>query len=265
MTTPTDPSQHLLFEVRDAVAHVTFNRPEARNALTFAMYDRLSEICESVNQDRSIRVLVLTGAGDKAFAAGTDIAEFRAFSTAQHVTDYEERVERALGSLERCRVPTVAAIFGACTGGGASIASSCDMRIAVKTSRFGYPVGRTLGNCLGIKTLARVMALIGPAACKDLVFTARLIDAVEAKAKGFLNEIVDDQAALVARTAELARQISANAPLTLQATKEALRRLKPAVADGEGRDLMLMCYLSEDFREGIDAFLNKRSPQWRGK
>jgi enoyl-CoA hydratase len=257
--------EHLLFEVRDGIARLTFNRPEARNALSFAMYDRLAEICDSVSQDASVRVMVLTGSGDKAFAAGTDIAQFRAFTTAQHVVDYEERVERALSALEGCRVPTIAAIFGACTGGGASIAASCDMRIAVRSARFGYPVARTLGNCLAMKSLARVVALIGVAACKELVFTARLVDAAEAKALGFLNEIVDDQPALAARCEALARQIAANAPLTLQATKEALRRLKPAIAEGDGRDLMLMCYLSEDFREGIDAFLNKRPPQWRGK
>jgi enoyl-CoA hydratase len=255
----------LLCEVRDGVVYVTFNRPQARNAMTFAMYDGLADIAEQANGDRSIKAMLLTGAGEKAFAAGTDISQFRSFATEDDVLGYEARIERVLGALERCRVPTIAAISGACTGGGAAIAACCDMRIAAKTARFGFPVARTLGNCLSMGNFSRLVALIGPAHTKDLLFTARLVEAPEAKALGLIGEVVDDYAALRQRAEELVRTVAGNAPLTLQATKEAVRRLRPRLAEGEGRDLLLMCYLSEDFREGMDAFLTKRPPQWKGR
>lgn len=264
MSTESSATEELLYETRDGVAYVTFNRPQARNALTFAMYERLAEIATAVNEDRSIRAMLLAGAGEKAFAAGTDISQFRGFSTAEDVVAYEDRIERVLGALEACRVPTIAAISGACTGGGCSIALCCDLRVAVKNARFGYPVARTLGNCLSMNNYARLTALIGPARTKNLVFTARLIEAEEAQSMGLLAEIVDDHAALMTRAEELTRLVAGHAPLTLQATKEALRRLRPRLPEGDGRDLLLMCYLSEDFREGMEAFLNKRPPDWRG-
>ncbi|MBI2752002.1 MAG: enoyl-CoA hydratase/isomerase family protein [Betaproteobacteria bacterium] len=255
----------LLYEVRDNIGYVTFNRPQARNALTFAMYDGLAEICAAAHEDRSIRAMVLTGAGDKAFAAGTDISQFRAFDKPRDALDYEARIDRVLGALERCRVPTIAAIQGACTGGGAGIATCCDLRIAAKSARFGFPVARTLGNCLSMQSYARLAALLGPARVKDIVFQARLIEADEALRIGLVGELVEDGAALIKRAEEVARQVASHAPLTLQATKEALLRLRPKIAPGEGDDLVLLCYMSEDFREGMDAFLNKRKPVWKGR
>ena len=256
--------QDLLYEVREGIACVTFNRPQARNALTFAMYERLAEICAIANGDRSIRAMLLTGAGDKAFAAGTDISQFRAFDKPQDALDYEARIDRALGALERCRVPTIAAVRGACTGGGAGIAVCCDLRIAAGNARFGFPVARTLGNCLSSGNYARLAALLGPARVKDMIFRARLIEAPEALAIGLVGEVVEDPAALMPRAEELTRLVASHAPLTLQATKEALLRLRPAIPAGAGEDLILMCYMSQDFREGMDAFLNKRAPRWKG-
>jgi enoyl-CoA hydratase/carnithine racemase len=257
--------EDLLYEVRGGVGYVTLNRPQARNAMTFAMYERLAEICAQVNDDRSMRALLLTGAGEKAFASGTDISQFRAFSTAEDALGYEARIDRVLDAIEKCRVPTVAAISGACTGGGLAIAVCCDLRVATATSRFGFPVARTLGNCLAMNNYARMAALVGPARVKDLIFTSRLMEGPEAHAIGLITEVLDDSAALKLRAEELIREVADRAPLTLQATKEALRRLRPQLAEGEGNDLVLMCYLSEDFREGMDAFLNKRKPVWRGK
>lgn len=257
-------AQDLLYEVREGIAYVTFNRPQARNALTFAMYERLAEICLAANEDRSIRAMLLTGAGDKAFAAGTDISQFRAFDKPQDALDYEARIDRVLGALERCRVPTIAAIQGACTGGGAGIAVCCDLRIAAGNARFGFPVARTLGNCLSSGNYARLAALLGPARVKDMIFRARLIEAPEAQAIGLVGEVVEDPAALMPRAEELARLVAGHAPLTLQATKEALLRLRAAMPAGAGEDLILMCYMSQDFREGMDAFLNKRPPRWKG-
>jgi enoyl-CoA hydratase/carnithine racemase len=255
----------LLYEVREGVGRVTFNRPQARNALTFAMYERLAEICQAANADDNLKVLILTGAGDKAFAAGTDINQFRAFKTPQDALDYEGRIDRVLGTLEQCRVPTIAAITGACTGGGAGIAACCDLRVGTKTTKFGFPIARTLGNCLSMSNLSRLAALIGPARVKDVVFTARLVEAPEALSLGLLTELVEDLPALQRRSHELARLIASHAPLTLRATKEALRRLQHRLSREEGQDLILMCYMSQDFREGMDAFLNKRQPQWSGK
>jgi enoyl-CoA hydratase len=255
----------LLHEVRDGVAYVTFNRPQARNALTFAMYERLAEICSQANADRSVKAILMTGAGDKAFAAGTDISQFRAFDKEQDALDYETRIDRVMNAIERCRVPTIAAIHGACTGGGASIASCCDLRIASRSMKFGFPVARTLGNCLSLTSYSRLVYLVGPALVKDIVFQARLVEADEALAKGLVNELCDDQAALMIRAEEVTRIVASHAPLTLQATKEALLRLRPAIAHGEGNDLVLKCYMSQDFREGMDAFLNKRKPVWKGK
>jgi enoyl-CoA hydratase len=259
-------SDELLCQIRDGdIAHVTFNRPHARNALTFAMYDGLADVCRRADEDRSIRAMILTGAGSKAFAAGTDIAQFRTFSTPENALGYEAHMDRVLGALEACRVPTIAAIAGACTGGGAAIAACCDLRIGTQTAKFGFPIARTLGNCLSMSNISRLTALIGPARVKDIIFTARMVEAREALALGLLTELVEDPSALQARADELARTIAGHAPLTLRATKEAVRRLTKRLSREEGEDLILMCYMSQDFREGMEAFLNKRPPQWRGE
>ncbi len=258
-------SNDLLFEVKDGIARATFNRPQARNAFTFAMYERLAQICIDIDADRSIKVLILQGAGDKAFASGTDINQFRAFKTPQHAIEYESRIDRVLTALEQCRVPTIAAITGACTGGGAGIAACCDLRVGTKSTKMGFPIARTLGNCLSMSSISRLTALVGPARVKDLIFTARLIGAEEAASVGLLNEVVEDLAALQRRVDELAVLIAGNAPLTLSATKQALARLQKRLSREEGEDLILMCYMSRDFREGLDAFLNKRQPKWLGE
>ncbi len=260
-----DASQDILYEVRDGIGRITFNRPQARNAFTFAMYERLAQICDKANRDRAIKVLVLQGAGDKAFASGTDINQFRAFTTPQHALDYESRIDRVLTQLEQCRVPTIAAITGACTGGGAGIAACCDLRIGTKTTRMGFPIARTLGNCLSMSSISRLTALVGAARVKDLIFTARLIGAEDAAGIGLLNEVVEDLPALHKRADELATLIAGHAPLTLNATKQALTRLTRRLTREEGEDLILMCYMSRDFREGLDAFLNKRAPHWTGE
>ncbi len=261
----TGQEPELLYEVRNGVAWLTFNRPRTRNALTFAMYARLEEICGTIATDRSITALVITGAGEKAFAAGTDIGQFRSFDSADDALAYERHIDRVLTALETCRVPTIAAISGSCTGGGAAIATCCDLRLGTRTAQFGYPIARTLGNCLSMSSIARLNALIGPARVKDIIFTARLMGADEAHGIGLLQEVAADHAALLDRADQLAHLVSGHAPLTLRATKEALRRLQDKDAGQDDRDLILMCYMSKDFKEGIDAFLNKRRPNWRGE
>ena len=246
------------------VLRITFNRPQARNALTFAMYEKLGRLCREADTDPTVRAILLTGAGEKAFASGTDIAQFRAFSSPQDALDYEARVSRVLEAIETCGKPVIAAIAGACTGGGAAIAAAADLRIASANARFGFPIARTLGNCLSTENYARLAALIGPARTTEIIFTARLVEAEEARAIGLVSEVLPDAGALAARAEALAETVAGNAPLTLRASKEALRRLRPRLAPGEGEDLVLMCYMSRDFREGMEAFLGKRAPEWTG-
>lgn len=255
----------ILYEVRDSIGFLTFNRPGARNAMTFAMYERMAQICVEVNDNKDIRALVLTGAGEKAFAAGTDMSQFRAFEKEDDAVAYEERIDRTLGALERCRVPTIAAIKGACAGGGAAIAACCDLRIAAQSSRFGFPIARTLGNCLSMTNFSRLADLIGTARAKDLIFRARMIEAPLALDYGFITEMVESPEEVAPRAEEIARQIATYAPLTLLAAKEALLRLRPQLPPGGGRDLHLMCYMSEDFKEGMEAFLGKRLPVFKGR
>lgn len=254
-------TEELLWEAADGIGHITFNRPAQRNALTWAMYDGLVEIIERVDADATIRAMVITGAGEKAFAAGTDIGQFRTFNSPADAIGYEQRIDQVLTILENCRVPTIAAIAGACTGGGAAIAACCDLRIAAEGARFGFPIAKTLGNCLSMANLARLSALIGAARVKEIVFTARLIEADEAQRIGLISEIVAPDA-LAARAGELAHTVAGLAPLTLRSTKMALRKLQAGVVEDE--ELILMCYQSADFREGMDAFLAKRPPVWQG-
>jgi enoyl-CoA hydratase/carnithine racemase len=249
----------LIYEQRDGIGHITFNRPQARNALTFPMYERLAEIAASPGK---VGALILTGAGDKAFAAGTDINQFLAFSAEDDGLLYEARIDRVLSTLEKCPVPTIAAIAGACTGGGAAIAAACDLRVAAATARFGFPIARTLGNCLSMSNLARLAALIGAGRVIDMIFTGRLVSATEAMAAGLVTEVLPDHTSLAARAGDLAALMASHAPLTLRATKEALRRLRQNLPPDD--DLIRLCYNSQDFREGIDAFLSKRSPVWQG-
>ncbi len=256
----------ILYTVEAGIGTITLNRPQARNALTFAMYERLAAICSDPAAHGAPKVLIVTGAGDKAFAAGTDIAQFRSFASPQDALDYEEKIDRVITAIERCPVPMIAAISGAVTGGGASIACACDIRIATPTARFGFPIARTLGNCLSMANHARLAALLGPARVKDIVFTARLMEAEEGHRVGLYSEIVADHAALMSRAGELATTIAGHAPLTMRATKEALRRLTAAAVSADaGDDLVVMCYDSADFREGMEAFLGKRPPNWQGR
>jgi enoyl-CoA hydratase/carnithine racemase len=260
-----DPTRDLLFEIRDGVGYLTFNRPEQRNAFTFEMYERLAELCQLSPETKGAKVLVLTGAGDQAFASGTDISQFLNFNTEADVLGYETRMSAVLDAVEDCPIPTIAAIRGACTGGGAAIAAACDLRIGAPSQRFGVPIARTLGNCLSPDNLARFSVIIGPSRFKEIIFTARLVGAEEAYRIGWLHELVESEEQLMARAEELAARIAGYAPITLRVTKTALKRLRDAADPGEGSDLMLAAYLSEDFREGVRAFLDKRPANWQGR
>lgn len=255
-------NNELLFEQQAGVGTITFNRPEARNALTFDMYEQLASVCDDIlDKSLDIKALIITGAGDKAFAAGTDITQFRNFSSAEDALNYERTMDRVLGKLESLPIPTIAAIRGACTGGGAAIAACCDLRIASDDIKYGFPIARTLGNCLSLGNLSRLVELLGAPRTRDILLTARLITKDEALASLLINECVDDP---LSRARELATLLQLHAPLTMAASKEGLRRLREHAANIDGDDLIVQCYTSEDFREGMDAFLAKRKPQWKG-
>lgn len=256
-------SSEITSELRDQTLWVTFNRPEARNAITFAMYKELARICTEMPTDGSVRAMVVHGAGGKAFAAGTDMTQFRAFETEQDALDYEDEITRVLMAVDQCPVPTVAAMHGACTGGGASIAAACDIRITSAQLKFGFPIARTLGNCLNAGNLARLSELMGAGRVREMIFTARLMGADEALAAGLVSEVLPDEDSLMTRAAELADHLAGMAPLTLRATKEAMRRNRAALAV-EDADLITLCYMSNDFKHGLEAFLAKQKPEWSG-
>jgi enoyl-CoA hydratase/carnithine racemase len=255
-----------LFETDGALAILTFNRPEARNAMTWAMYDALVEACDRVDRDDELRVLIMRGAGGKAFVAGTDIQQFQNFRNREDGLKYEEHLDQVLDRLERVTKPTIAQVQGIAAGGGCAIALVCDLRVATPESSFGIPIARTLGNCLSGASYSRLVDALGPSRAKELMFTGRFFSAAEAHACGLVNRVVE-ASELDATVHALATEIAANAPLTLRATKELIRRVaaKRRLAAGEDADMVELCYTSADFREGVAAFLEKRKPTWSGR
>ena len=254
----------LLYETDGPVAVVTFNRPQARNAMTWAMYDGLREACDRVDADPDVRVMILRGAGGAAFVAGTDIGQFRDFRAPEDALAYERRLDSVMDRLEAVTRPTIAAIEGYAVGGGAAIAVACDFRYCTPESQIGVPIARTLGNCLSMANTARLVELLGPARTKDLIYRARLVGGEEALRAGLVNEVVP-AARLHERVREIAGELAANAPITLRVTKEAIRRLQAARRGVGGDDLVVQAYMSEDFRAGVAAFLEKRRPVFRGR
>jgi enoyl-CoA hydratase/carnithine racemase len=230
---------------------VTFDRPEAHNAMTFEMYEQLLACCSRADEDNDVRVLVLRGAGGRAFVAGTDIRQFLGFSAGDDGLEYERTIDRVVGRLERVRVPAIALVDGFAMGSGLALAAACDLRICTPAAVFGLPIARTVGNCLSMENYARLAALVGEARVKDIVFTARRVEADEALALGLATEVVEDAEA---RVDELCAVLAEHASTTLWATKEALRRLRPVP---EGDDLVREVYGSEEFRARVRAFLER--------
>jgi enoyl-CoA hydratase/carnithine racemase len=252
------PDGEVRYARRGPAAWVTFDRPRAHNAMTFAMYEALLERCEEADADDEVSVMVLRGAGGKAFVAGTDIAQFTAFASGEDGLRYEATIDRIVGRLEAVRKPTVALVDGFAMGSGLALSAACDLRICTPAAQFGLPIARTVGNCLSMENYARLAALLGPARLKDIVFTARSIGAEEALRIGLATEVVDG-ARIEEHVEELCERLAGHAAVTLRVTKEALRRLRAAgVPDGD--DLVREAYGSEDFRRTVEAFLSKRRP-----
>jgi enoyl-CoA hydratase len=251
------------YERDGVIARVTFDRQAARNAMTWAMYEQLATACGKIAADREVRVAVFRGAGGKAFVAGTDIGQFREFKSGEDGIEYERRMAEVLAAVEQLPVPTLAVIEGWAIGGGLAIACVCDLRIATPGTRFGVPIARTLGNCLSMENHALVIAAFGASRAKKMLMLAENLTAEEAALCGFLTEIVVPEQ-VDARAQELCDRLANNAPMTMRVTKESIRRLLHAGLPS-GEDLIRECYGSRDFHEGVEAFVAKREPRWKGE
>jgi enoyl-CoA hydratase/carnithine racemase len=255
----------VVFSAEPPLAFLTFNRPDARNALTWEMYKGLLDACETVDARADIRVLIVRGAGGKAFAAGTDISQFTSFRSGEDGIEYERKLDAAIDRLERVTRPTIAQVQGVATGGGCAIALACDLRVCSPDARFGVPIAKTLGNCLSIANCARMIDLLGPAMFKEMIFTARLFDVREAVNLGLVTQVAE-ASRIEASVRELAATLAGHAPLTIAATKEMVRRIQEARRPpaNAADDLIARVYGSADFKEGVQAFLAKRPPRWTG-
>ena len=260
------PAAETIFQIEPPLAILTFNRPEARNAMTWAMYQALVAACDAVDRDDAVRVFVLRGAGGRAFSAGTDISQFQEFREAEDGVRYEQRVGEVLEKLAGVAKPTIAEVEGVAAGAGCALAVTCDLRVATLESTLGIPVARTLGNCVPAAAYSRLVDLVGPGLAADMLLTGRLVDAPEALSIGLVNRMVP-AAGISQAVRDLAREIAANAPLTVRGVKEMGRRLRARgrLTSADIGDVMEMCYGSADFREGVAAFLAKRPPRWTGR
>ncbi len=251
----------VLLALDGAIARITFDRPAARNAMTWAMYEQLGAACAEIARRDELRVAILRGAGGQAFIAGTDISQFQSFQQGEDGVAYEARIEAYITTLEAMAVPTIAVVEGWAVGGGMAIANACDLRLSTPGSRFGVPIARTLGNCLSAGNLRRLSATLGPAWVKRVLLTADM-PVAEALPSGYTEIVAPER--LEARVAELASQIAGHAPVTIRATREALRRLESDIL-ADDTDLIRQVYGSADFREGVTAFVARRAPAWQGK
>ena len=257
----------MVMTMAGGVARVVFDRPAARNAMTWAMYEQLGSLCEQLAADPAVRAVTFEGAGGEAFVAGTDIEQFRAFQSGerggQDGVAYEQKIDHLIGLIEALPMPTVALVSGWAIGGGLAMATACDFRLATPPSRFGVPIAKTLGNCLSVANLSRLVAAWGAQRVKRMLLLAELVTADEALACGFVHQVVEAQE-MEAVSAQLCERLARLAPVTQRVSKEALRRLTTAnLPDGE--DLIRQAYGSTDFGEGVNAFLGKRPPVWQGR
>jgi enoyl-CoA hydratase len=256
--------EDLLFHRDGPLAFITVNRPAQRNAFTFAMYRRLAQLCDAVAADDGVRVVILRGAGGQALASGTDIRQFLDFRTPRDALDYEAMLTDSISRLADLPRPTIAQIEGAAVGGGLALALACDLRYCTPDSRFGAPPAR-LGNIYAPANIQRLMDQVGPMRAKEMLFTGRLVEAEEALRMGLVTAVVP-RAELDRHVRGVAEGIAANAPITLRESKRLIQRLLAArVPDWRGEEHVLACYMSEDFREGVRAFLEKRAPRWQGR
>ena len=261
------PTPRMIAEKDGPIGRLIFNKPERHNATSSDMWEAIPVILDDFEKDPAIRVVVVTGAGDKAFVSGADISEFEtARNTPEQVKRYDEIGEIANARLTKCSKPTIARIRGYCVGGGLAVSLTCDLRIASENSKFAVPAAKLgLGyRAAGIKTL---MNVVGPAYAKEIFYTGRLFDAREALQMGLLNRVVPD-AELDSYVDNYCKLIGQNAPLTMHAAKRTIEELtrldgKPDLARSAA--LVKECFDSEDYIEGRRAFMEKRKPAFKGR
>jgi enoyl-CoA hydratase/carnithine racemase len=261
------PTERMIVETEGAIGWMVFNNPARRNAISRDMWEAIPLIIDHFERDPAVRVIVLKGAGDKAFISGADISQFEEQRASREaVESYEAIAERAHARLQETAKPTIAMIHGFCIGGGVGIALSCDLRLASATARFGVPAAR-LGLGYRWSGVKKLVDLVGPSYAKEIFYTARHFSAEEAYAMGLVNRVLPDRE-LDAYVRSYCAMITDNAPLTLQAVKGTVYELGKA-ADGFDRkrcdDLVARCFASEDYIEGRRAFMEKRKPAFQGK
>jgi enoyl-CoA hydratase/carnithine racemase len=252
----------VVFSRDGQIGQILFDNQASLNALSFAMWRQLGEICAQIATDRSLRVVVLRGAGGKAFLAGTEIDDFLTFEDGKRGVAYEAEMDGYVGAVEALPQITIAAVQGWAVGGGLALSCACDLRIATPDSKFGSPLGRSIGNCLSNRGYARLAAHLGIAQAKRLLLLGEMISAGELHSLGVLHKVVeadDFEAALEA----MSQRAAGNAPLTSEVSKTALRRLVYAnLPDTD--DLTERVYGSQDFQNGVRSFLNKEKRVWTG-
>jgi enoyl-CoA hydratase len=248
--------------VEGGIAKLLFDRPLARNAMTWAMYDQLASACSQIAADGSVRVATFRGGGG-AFVAGTDIRQFQTFASAEDGIAYERRVESVIAAIEKLPVPTIAVVEGAAMGGGLIMATACDLRIAAGDARFGVPIARTVGNCLSVANTARLMKAFGAERTKRVLLLAESISAEEALACGFVTQVVAPEA-IDETVIAVCQRLLSHAPISMRVAKESIRRVSSqGLPDGD--DLIRLVYGSDDFKHGVRAFLSKEPPRWGGQ
>jgi enoyl-CoA hydratase len=256
----------IVSSVNGPIGTLTFNNPERHNAMSLEMWRGAAAVLDQFEQDPAVRVIVLTGAGGKAFVSGADISKFESErATVDAVMEYNAAVDRFSQTLGECSKPTIAMIRGYCLGGGVGIAVCCDLRIANDASRYAIPAAK-LGLGYGYANVRRIMDLVGPQFVTEMLLTARQFDSSQAARMGLVNHVVPD-ADIESTVREMAETIAGNAPLTIRAVKRIVRELRrnPEDADVAACDaLVKQCFESADYREGRRAFLEKRKPVFRG-
>ena len=260
------PTPKMLAEVNDGIGWITFNAPEKRNAMSLDMWQGLGEILSKLQEEKSLRVLILKGAGDAAFVSGADISEFEDKRSSQRDRDaYEAAFDDALDKLANFATPVVAMIRGYCIGGGLAIALNTDIRIATEQSKFGIPAAK-LGLGYGFEAVKTLESIVGPSHAKDILFTARFLEAKEALSIGLVNFMVGSE--LLEQTVnEYANKIVTNAPLTIRAVKKTVSEVVKDPGQKNPAHIERMvndCFLSADYQEGRRAFMEKRKPKFTG-